>query len=259
VTWPPNEPAAESASEPAAGPVTRPLPQGIGWLLPPPAVIDLRKIGVSYPGKPPVTALNPVDLTVQPGELVTVTGQARSGKSTLLQVIGLLDRPTTGRYLLNGLDTAGLGERDRAALRGRQIGFVFQRHHLLPSRSARDNVALALLYAGLPGRQRKLAALDLLDRVGLAGQASTAAGRLSASERQRVVIARALAGNPSLLLCDEPTASLDGSAAAPIIDLIRTLHRADRTVVIATSDPALIAQGTRSIGLFASSAWSQGQ
>jgi len=255
VSWPPNEPA----SEPATEPVTRPLPLGIGWLFPPPAVIDLRRIGVSYPGKPPVTALHPVDLTVQQGELITVTGQARSGKSTLLQVIGLLDRPTTGRYLLNGLDTAGLGERDRTALRGRQIGFVFQRPHLLPSRSARDNVALALLYAGLPGRQRRLAALDLLDRVGLAGQAKTAARQLTASERQRVAIARALAGNPSLLLCDEPTASLDGGAAAPIIDLICALHGAGRTILIATSDPALIAQGTRSIGLFAANATSQVQ
>jgi putative ABC transport system ATP-binding protein len=228
---------------------TAPL-ASLSWLLPPPAVIDLRGVGRSYPGSPPVTALSPVDLTVQPGELIIVTGTARSGKSTLLHLIGLLDRPTTGRYLLNGLDTAALGERDRSALRARQIGFVFQRPHLLPSRSALDNVALALLYTGLPGRQRRRTAVAMLDRAGITGRAVNAKpGQLSDSERQRVAIARALAAGPSLLLCDEPTARLDRESATPVIDLVASLNHDGRAVLIATSDPILAAHGSRTCGV----------
>ena len=218
---------------------------GLDWLLPPPAVIELRGVGRSYPGRPPVMALSPVSLTVQPGELVIVTGQARSGKSTLLRLIGLLDRPTTGRYLLNGLDTADLGERDKSALRGRKIGFVFQRPQLLPSRSALDNVSLALLYAGLPGRARRRAAAAMLDWAGITGRAVNArTGQLSDSERQRVAIARALVARPSLLLCDEPTACLNRESAGPVIDLITSLRHDGHAVLIATSDPALAAHGS---------------
>lgn len=222
---------------------------GLGWLLPPPAVIELRGVGFSYPGQPPVTALSPVDLTVGRGELVTVIGPAGSGKTTLLNVIGLLDRPTTGRYRLNGIDTALLGERDRTALRGRQIGFVFRRHQLLLSRSVLDNIELSLLYHGLRDRQRRRQATGFLDRVGLAGRGAALAGRLSDGERQLVAIARALAGAPSLLLCDEPTAGLDGAAAARISALLASLHRDGGTVLIVTRDPLLASRSTRSLAI----------
>jgi putative ABC transport system ATP-binding protein len=230
-------------------PLSSPVLADIGWLLPPPAVIDLREIGVSRPGNPPVTALSPVDLAVCLGELVTVAGPPRPQTSALLQVIGLLDRPTRGRYLLNGLDTAAFGERDRAAVRGREIGFVFGRHHLLLSRSARDNVALGLLYLGLQGRRRRSAAMELLDRVGMAGRADTVAGRLSASEQQFVAIARALAGGPRLLLCEEPTGGLDSAQAAPVIDLITRFRQGGAAVLAITSDPALAAYGNRTVAI----------
>jgi putative ABC transport system ATP-binding protein len=235
------EPTTEPVTEPVTGPVSSPTLPDIGWLLPPPAVIDLRGIGVSRPGNPPVTALSPVDLTVHPGELVTVPGPPRLGTLTLLQVIGLLDRPTRGRYLLNGLDTAAFSERDRAAVRGREIGSVFRRPHLLMSRSARDNVALGLLYLGLPPRQRRPAAMESLDRVGLAAQADTVAGQLSASEQRLVTIARALASRPRLLLCEDPTAGLTSAEATLAIDLIVGVQAAGAAVLAVTSDPALTA------------------
>ncbi|HXP18423.1 MAG TPA: ATP-binding cassette domain-containing protein [Streptosporangiaceae bacterium] len=222
---------------------------GLSWLLPLPPAIELRGVGLSHSGPPPVTALSPVDLTVGHGELVTVTGPAGSGKTTLLNVIGLLGRPTTGRYRLNGIDTALLGDRDAAALRGRQIGFVFQRPQLLLSRSVADNVSLALLYRGLRAQRRQRRAMDMLDRVGIAGLAGALAGQLSAGERQLAAIARALAGGPSLLLCDEPTASLDPGTTDRIIDLLSAVHRDGGTVLIVTRDPLLADCGTRSFGL----------
>jgi putative ABC transport system ATP-binding protein len=192
-------------------------------------------------------ALDPVDLSVRAGELVMLTGQARSGRSTLLSVIGLLLRPTAGRYLLNGLDTARLRDRDRTSLRGREIGFVFQPTHLLPARSALENVMLPLLYSGLPGQARRSIALDSLELVGLAAQGRVLAAELSAGERQRVAIARALVTSPSLLLCDDPTSGLDPGQAARVIGLLTGLHSAGRTVLIATADQLAAAYSSRCV------------
>ncbi len=217
---------------------------GPGWLLPAPAVVELAGVALAYPGPPPVTALHPVDLTVGRGELVIVTGQAGSGKTALRNLIGLLDRPTAGRYRLNGTNTAYLGERDRAALRARQFGLVFQQPRLLPSRSVVDNVALALLYHGLRERDRRRRAMEALNQAGLAGRSGIPAGRLSAGQRQLTCIARALAGRPSLMLCDEPTAGLDDAAAALVTELLAGWHRDGGTAVIVTSDRALAAHGT---------------
>jgi putative ABC transport system ATP-binding protein len=194
-------------------------------------------------------ALRPVDLTVQAGELVTLTGTATCGRTTLLSVIGLLLRPTTGRYLLNGLDTAKLRDRDRSALRGRKIGMVFQPPHLLPSRSALDNVMMPLLYSGLPGQARRSLALDSLDRVGMASRNRAMAGRLSASERQRVAMARALVTSPGLLLCDDPTAGLDPDQAARVIGLLTSLQAAGRTVIVATADQLAAAYSSRCVSI----------
>ena len=220
---------------------TRALPQPPGQPL-----IELRDVSVRYrsAGHPVLSA---VDLTVSHGELVTLAGPARSGKSTLLTVVGLLLRPTTGSYLLNGFDTAALRDRERTALRGRQIGCVFQRPRLLPSRSALDNVMLAVLYAGLPRQRQECAAAEALDRVGLAARRNVLAGQLSAAEQQRVAVARAVAGDPSLLLCDDPTASLDEALAAQIIGLLVSLHREGRTVLIVTRDQLAAAYSSRSL------------
>jgi putative ABC transport system ATP-binding protein len=208
-------------------------------------VIELRGAGLTYPGPPPVTALRPADLTIGQGELVTVIGPSGSGKSTFLNLVGLLDRPTAGTYLLDGIDTAGLREADRTALRGRQIGFVFQAFHLLPARSAVDNVTLSLLYSGPSRRDRRRIALELLDLVGLGSRAYASAAHLSGGERQRVAIARALAGRPSLLLCDEPTGNLDSANADQILELITSLHRDGYTVLIVTHNQGVAAHAPR--------------
>lgn len=214
---------------------------------PPPPVIDFRGIGLTYPGPPPVTALARCDLTVERGEFLTVVGPSGSGKSTFLNVVGLLDAPTAGVYRLDGIDTGGLADRDRTALRGRRIGFVFQSFHLLPHRSALENVMLAMVYTAQPRAERKERAAAALESVGLGHRLGAVPGRLSGGERQRVAIARALVGRPSLLLCDEPTGNLDSANAASVLDLLDELHADGMTVVVITHDPGVAARGQRSV------------
>jgi putative ABC transport system ATP-binding protein len=191
----------------------------------------------------------PVDLVVPRGEMVMLTGQPRSGRSGLLNVLGLLDRPAAGSYLLNGIDVAKLRDRDRSALRGRQIGFVFQRKMVLPTRSVLDNVMLPLRYLGLPRRHRIDAATESLDRVGLAEKADLMAWQLSADELALCAVARALVTSPSLVLFDEPTAGLHQSAATQVIGVVAGLHREGRTVVVATADQLAAAYSDRSVRL----------
>ncbi|MER8093285.1 ABC transporter ATP-binding protein [Streptomyces goshikiensis] len=212
-------------------------------------VIEFRGVGLTYPGPPAVAALRPCDLRVPRGEFVTVVGPSGSGKSTFLNVAGLLDSPTCGRYLLDGIDTAALPDRSRAALRGRRIGFVFQAFHLLPHRSALENVTLAMLYTEVPRKERLVRAREVLAQVGLAHRADAVPGRLSGGERQRVAIARALVGRPSLLLCDEPTGNLDSANAASVLALLDELHGAGMTVVVITHDPGVAARGHRTVTL----------
>jgi len=239
--------ATESVSVRAAAPPTRALRQTERRPGAQP-LIEMRGAGVQYPGRG-YPALSAVDLSVRHGELVTLTGPAGSGKSALLSVVGLLLRPTMGRYLLNGLDTARLSDRERTALRCRMIGRVFQRPQLLASRSVLDNVMLPVLYAGLNRRQRAGAATAALERVGLATRADATAGGLSAGEQQRVALARAITNEPSLLLCDDPTAGLDQVSAAEIIGLLVGLHKEGTTVLIATGDQLAAAHSSHSIVL----------
>ena len=210
-------------------------------------MVRFQAVARTYPGPPPVAALKPCDLAIWRGEHVAVRGPSGSGKSTLLNVMGLLDRPSAGTYELDGIDTAALPERERTALRGRRIGFVFQAFHLVPQRSALENVMLAMLYVGVPRAQRRQRALEALDRVGLAPRAVTLAGRLSGGERQRVAIARALVNRPSLLLCDEPTGNLDSATAEAILALVGGLHRDGLTVVTVTHDERVAARAERAI------------
>lgn len=212
-------------------------------------VIEFDGICRTYPGPPPVRALSEIDLTVRRGDHVSIVGPSGSGKSTFLNLVGLLDRPTAGRYLLDGIDTVDLDERDRTALRGRRIGFVFQSFHLLAHRTAAENAALALVHTGVPRAKRRRRALELLDRVGLADRARTRTGLLSGGERQRVAIARALAGEPSLLLCDEPTGNLDSANAATVLDLVDDLHSEGITILVVTHDSNVAARGERTVAI----------
>jgi putative ABC transport system ATP-binding protein len=215
----------------------------------PPPVVELRAAGLTYPGPPAVLALHECELRLGRGEYLTVTGPSGSGKSTFLNVVGLLDRPTHGHYLFDGIDVGTLSDRDRAALRGSRIGFVFQAFHLLPHRSAAENVALAMLYNGAPRRGRREQAVDALRRVGLGHRIDALPTRLSGGERQRVAIARALVNRPSVLLCDEPTGNLDTATAAQVLDLLDELHAAGMTVLVITHDPHVAARGERTAAI----------
>ena len=212
-------------------------------------VIELRGMARTYPGPPPVPALRPADLVIEEGDYVAVTGPSGSGKSTLLHLLGLLDSPTAGSYLLDGIDTSTLNDRDRSALRGRRIGFVFQEFHLLPYRTALENVMLAELYNHTPRSGRLRAAIEALDGVGLGHRLDALPTTLSGGESQRVAIARALVNRPSLLLCDEPTGNLDSSNAAALMGLLDQLNASGFTIVVITHDAGVAAHASRAIAI----------
>ncbi|GAA3501829.1 ABC transporter ATP-binding protein [Streptomyces prasinosporus] len=214
-----------------------------------PPVIEFRGVGLTYPGPPPVRALRACDLVVEQGEHVAIVGPSGSGKSTFLNIAGLLDAPTEGRYLLDGIDTGALSDADRTGLRGRRIGFVFQSFHLLPHRSALENVMLAMVYNAGARRGRAERARAALERVGLGHRTDALPTRLSGGERQRVAIARALVGRPSLLLCDEPTGNLDTVTAESILQLLDELHRDGMTLLVITHDPGVAARGRRTVAI----------
>jgi putative ABC transport system ATP-binding protein len=208
-----------------------------------PPVIEFRGVGLTYPGPPPVVALRPCDLTIGHGEYVTVVGPSGSGKSTFLNIVGLLDAPVSGAYLLDGINTGALKDSDRTSLRGRRIGFVFQSFHLLPHRSALENVLLSMVYLAVPRAQRRKEALEALQRVGLGHRTDALPTRLSGGERQRVAIARALVTTPSLLLC------LDTATAGSILTLLDELHQDGMTIVVITHDTGIAGRGQRTLAI----------
>ncbi|GAA1141241.1 putative ABC transport system ATP-binding protein [Kitasatospora gansuensis] len=215
----------------------------------PAPVIRLSGISRSFGGKPPFTALHPADLSVRQGEYLSVTGPSGSGKSVLLHLLGLLDTPSGGRYELDGIDTGALGDRDRSTLRGRRIGFVFQSFHLLPHRTAEENVVLAQVYHQVPRARRAEAAREALRLVGLTHRQDALPTTMSGGERQRVAIARALVNRPSLLLCDEPTGDLDSAGAGAVLDHFDELHAQGYTLVVISHDPAVAARAGRRVAL----------
>jgi len=212
-------------------------------------VIELRGLARTYPGAPPVHALRPADLVIEAGDYVAVTGPSGSGKSTLLHLLGLLDAPTAGSYLLDGLDTSALSDRDRSALRGRRIGIVFQAFHLLPHRTALENVLLAELYNQTPRSARLQAAAGALGEVGLGHRLDALPTTLSGGESQRVAIARALVNRPSLVLCDEPTGNLDSRNAVALMELLDQLNADGLTIVVITHDAGVAAHAGRTVAI----------
>ena len=196
-------------------------------------------------GDTTVHALDGVSIRIDAGEYVSVVGPSGSGKSTLMNMLGCLDTPTSGRYLLAGEDVAGLSRDKLAQVRNRQIGFVFQSFNLLPRASATENVELPLIYSGVPHRRRREIARSMLDRVGLGDREHHVPNELSGGQRQRVAIARALAGEPSVLLADEPTGALDSKTGVEIMALFRELNEGGVTLVVVTHDADVARQANR--------------
>lgn len=205
-----------------------------------PPVVMMSGISKVYRSGPvEVEAVRRLDFSVSQGEMAAIIGSSGSGKSTLMNLIGCLDLPTAGTYEFDGNDIAGLSHERLADLRNRSIGFVFQSFHLLPHATARENVEMPLLFAGVPAARRKERAMEMLERVGLTGRAGHFPTQLSGGEMQRVAIARALANSPRLILADEPTGNLDSRTGRGILELFTKLWQSGTTIILITHDLGL--------------------
>ncbi len=214
---------------------------------PQPPAIELRDVSKIYPGSPPIKALDDVSVQIGRGQMVAVVGQSGSGKSTMLNVMGTLDQPTSGSVLIEGTDTSLLTDNQLSAIRGRRVGFVFQRFFLLSGIAVIDNVANGLLYTGATRPHRRKAAEAVLERVGLGARRWHKPDELSGGEMQRVAIARALVGGPAFVLADEPTGNLDSASSNSIIELLFSLHDEGRTIVVITRNEAIAAAMPRQL------------
>ena len=211
-------------------------------------MIELSNVGKRYMmGEEPFMALVGVDLHIGRNEYVALIGPSGSGKSTLMNLLGCLDTPSEGRYVLNGRDTSDMDDNELAHVRNREIGFIFQSFHLLPRLSVLQNVMQPLVYRGMPKAERQERATRSLARVGLADRMGHRPNQLSGGQRQRVAVARALVGEPSILLADEPTGNLDSKTSAEIMALFDELHGQGHTVVVVTHEPDIAAHCKRTI------------
>ncbi|MCP9777122.1 MULTISPECIES: ABC transporter ATP-binding protein [unclassified Cyanobium] len=196
-------------------------------------------------GEMAVKALDCVDLTVNRGDYLAVMGASGSGKSTAMNILGCLDRPSSGSYRLNNTPVEDLSDDQLADLRNRDLGFVFQQFHLLPQLSALDNVILPMVYAGVPAAERRQRARAALERVGLGQRLNNKPNQLSGGQQQRVAIARAIINQPALLLADEPTGALDSQTTAEVLDIFDALHRGGMTVVMVTHEDDVAARAEK--------------
>ncbi|CAN5467595.1 ABC transporter ATP-binding protein [soil metagenome] len=211
-------------------------------------VIELAGVRKTYSsGAVEFEALRGIDVRIDEGEYVAVIGPSGSGKSTLMNLLGCLDTPTEGEYLLAGEDVSVMSETQLAEVRNRRIGFVFQQFHLLASKSAWRNVELPLVYAGVPRAERRERASAALARVGLADRLDNRPGEMSGGQQQRVAVARALVTEPALILADEPTGNLDSTSSADVMALLDELHAAGRTIVLITHDQEVAARAERNL------------
>ena len=213
------------------------------------AALELHEASKRYPGPPPVVALDRCSVRIEHGEMVAVSGPSGSGKSTMLNLMGTLDTPSSGSVLIEGIDTSALDDDSLSAIRGRRVGFVFQRFFLLSGMSAVDNVANGLLYTGAARAQRREAAAAVLERVGLGARIWHKPDELSGGETQRVALARALVHEPAFVLADEPTGNLDSASSKAIIDLLFSLHDDGRTIVVITHDTAIASSLPRELSI----------
>lgn len=215
-----------------------------------PSLVELKNIYKIYiDGDSEIYALDNVSLTINKGEFVSIVGQSGSGKSTCMNIIGCLDTPTSGTYHLQGTDVSTMRDDELAVIRNQMLGFIFQQYNLIPKLTLIENVELPLIYRGISPSKRHKMAIESLDRVGLADRASKYPKQLSGGQQQRVSIARALAGNPPVILADEPTGALDSKTGAEVLEFIKKLNREGNTIVLITHDNSIAAQTKRIIRL----------
>ncbi len=213
-------------------------------------LINLQNIYKIYKtGETEVHALDGVTLEISRGEFVAIVGASGSGKTTCMNIIGCLDVPTSGNYHLAGEDVLAMNDNAKAKLRNKMLGFIFQQYNLIPKLNLCENVELAMLYAGMSAGERHKRSLQLLENVGLADKANNVPNQLSGGQQQRVAIARALAGEPAVILADEPTGALDSQTGREVLDILRQLNQEGRTVVLITHDNSIARQAQRIVRL----------
>ncbi|OLS03813.1 ABC transporter ATP-binding protein [Tissierella creatinophila] len=213
-------------------------------------ILDMKNITKIYEmGSEKVVALDNVSISINTGEFVTILGPSGSGKSTLMNIIGCLDTPTKGEYILSDKKVAGLNEKELANIRNKEIGFIFQSFQLLPKLTAAKNVELPLIYAGVNLNRRKEISREILSKVGLGDKANNLPTQLSGGQQQRVAIARAISTEPSILLADEPTGALDQETGIKILELFKELNKEGRTIIMITHDKSIAQYGDRILNI----------
>lgn len=211
-------------------------------------LIEFKDIYKIYQmGDAEVHAIDGINMQVYPGEFLAIVGPSGSGKSTCMNIIGCLDVPTSGSYFLDGKDVSHMNDNELAEIRNKKLGFIFQQYNLIPKLNVLQNVELPLLYAGLSEKEQSSRAMEALERVGLCDKAKNLPSQLSGGQQQRVSIARALAGNPSIILADEPTGALDSKTGKDVLDFLKKLHQEGNTIVLITHDNTIAAQAERVI------------